>query len=134
MPYRGSTKLSPQESLILTFRAKKGTFFIKSRFLATQEELEALLWICFTSWMTLSIFEEKICFRFFFVEKKSDEKNISEFLVNIFKLYQLENIHKKIEIFFSSDFFSNEKKSKKYFFFKNQKYHPWGKTYPKQSF
>ena len=34
--------------------------------------------------------------------------------------------------FFSSAFFSM-KKSKKHFFFKNQKHHPWRKTYPKQS-
>ena len=101
---------------------KKRTFFVKSRFLATQEELEALLWICFTSRMTLLIFEEKIFFGFFFVEKKSDEKNLG-FFVDIFKLAQLENVPQKIEIFFFVGLFFDEKKFKKYFFVKNQKHH-----------
>ena len=35
--------------------------------------------------------------------------------------------------FFSSDFFSTKKCSTKYVFLKNQKYYPWGKTYPKES-
>ena len=88
----------------MTFRAKKGHFFVKSRFLATQEELEALLWICFTSWMTLLIFEEKIFFRFFFVEKKLDEKKYLNFLIND----QLENVYQKIEIFFHPIFFDEK--------------------------
>ena len=40
----------------------------------------------------------------------------------------------KSEIFFSSDFFSTKKNQKHIFFLKHQKYYPWGKTYPKQSF
>ena len=36
------------------------SLFVKSTFLATQEELEALLWICFTPGIVLLIFEEKI--------------------------------------------------------------------------
>ena len=57
--------MSPQKGLIYTFRAIKTLLFVKPRFLATQEELEALLWICFSSWMILLIFEEKIFFEIF---------------------------------------------------------------------
>ena len=35
--------------------------------------------------------------------------------------------------FFSSDFFFDEKMFNKYVFLKNQKYYPWGKTYPNES-
>ena len=57
---------------------------------------------------------------FFFVEKKSDEKNIYIFFVNV---GQLDNVRKKKSRYFFIRFF-DEKFSKKYFFFKNQKYHP----------
>ena len=55
-------QVSPQKGLMYTFTV---FFFVKSRFLATQEELEALLWICFSSWMILLIFEEKYYSNFF---------------------------------------------------------------------
>ena len=39
-----------------------------------EKELEALLWICFSSRYILFIFEEKNVFRLFFIEKIFDEK------------------------------------------------------------
>ena len=64
-------KLTPPKS---RFGAKNVHFFVKSRFLATQEELGALLWICSTSKIIILIFKEEIFFEIVFVEKKYDEK------------------------------------------------------------
>ena len=62
--------------------------FVKSRFLATQEELEALLWVCFTPRIVLLIFEEKIFFRNFFRRKIFRRKKISDFFVDIFGYFK----------------------------------------------
>ena len=46
-------------------------FFVKSIFLTTQEELEALLWICFTPMIVFLSFEGKT----FFSKKKMSKKS-----------------------------------------------------------
>ena len=67
---------------------------------------------------------------FFFVEKNPTKKK-SQQILEILKLSKLPKfLQKKSEIFFGGLFF-DEKKSKIYFFLKNQKYYPWCKTYPK---
>ena len=61
------------------FRYFLVSLFVKSTFLATQEELEALLWICFTPRIVFLIFKGKIFFRRKNRRKKSWRKKISDF-------------------------------------------------------
>ena len=56
------------------------SIFVKSTFLETQEELEDVLWICFTPGIVLLIFGEKIFFSKKIGRKKSyEKKNLSFF-------------------------------------------------------
>ena len=48
--------------MFVIFRYFLVYFFVKSTFLATQEELEALLWICFTPRIVFLSFEGKTIF------------------------------------------------------------------------
>ena len=94
---------------------------VKSTFLAAQEELEALLWICFTSRKVLLIFEEKTFFDFVFVEKKIRWKNVLNFFSRKNRKFKkLFFPRKKNENIFSSDFFSTKTKSKKFFLQKSK--------------
>ena len=79
-------------------------------------------------------FLRKNMFSDFFSSKKIRRKKKISANFGNFETFKITEIPpKKSEIFFGGLFF-DEKKSKIYFFLKNQKYYPWCKTYPKQSF
>ena len=96
---------------------KNDIFFLKSRFLAAQEELEAPLWIWFTLKILLLIFQEKIFQKLFFVVKKIRRKKISDFfskmkiLIGNFEIFfEFSFSKKQIWDFFSTLIFFNTKK------------------------
>ena len=77
--------------MFVIFRYFLVYFFVKSTFLATQKELEALLWICFTPRIVFLIFKEKIFFRRKNRRKKSGRKKISDFFPDFSDFKFLEN-------------------------------------------
>ena len=83
--------------IFVIFRYFSAKIFVKSTFLATQEELEALLWICFTPRIVFLSFEGKT----FFFEKKSSKKILAKknlrFFLGVFGIPNFLTIHKNSE-------------------------------------
>ena len=70
----GIQRIYESEGLEMSISTKIRHFFFRELVLRAPEELEALLWICFTLMYVLLIFMEKIFFRkifrrFFLIEK-----------------------------------------------------------------